>query len=181
MEQQELSRILRQNPQRGLEQVLQKYGCLMYAVALNILRNPQDAEDAVSEALIRIWKKHKELKKDTALRNYVCAITRNCAIDLLRSRQKRMEQSLEEELESTLIASDDLIQKLDSGIILQQLKSLGEPTCSIFLRRYWNCESVEEIAGALHLSRGAVESRMHRGKKQLKELLTQGGFADEDQ
>ena len=176
MTQKEICRLLQRDPEQGLRQVLHEYGNLMYAIALNILKSPQDAEDCVSESLVRLWKNYRKLRGQENLKNYLCSITRNGAIDMLRTRQKRMEQSLEDELNEFLSIPDSMAERLDSAVIREQLESLGEPTCSIFLRRYWYCETVDEIAAALHLSRSAVESRLHRGKIALKEKLTQGGF-----
>ena len=174
MEQHRIFGLLQHSPEEGIRAILDQYGGLMYAVAINVLKNPQDAEDCVSESLVKLWKKRRELKNAGSLRNYICSVTRNSAIDMLRSRRKA--DALFEELTELLPVSDQAAEKLEEQVIRSQIKALGEPTATIFLRRYWSCETVDEIAAALHLTHGAVESRLHRGKQRLKELLREGGY-----
>lgn len=178
---QQLLTLMRKDPQQGITLILEQYGGLMNAIAMNILKNPQDTEDCVSEALLRFWKNHRSVRGDECLKSYLCKITRNTAIDMLRTRQKRMEQSLEDELQETLAVPDTALQGLHSEDILALVKGLGEPNGTILLRRYWYCESIKEIASALHLSPSAVQNRLFRGRQQLKEKLIQGGILYEDQ
>lgn len=178
---QQILKLMQQDPERGLSLILDRYGGLMNAIALNILKNPQDAEDCISEVLMRFWKHHQSLLAEEALRGYLCSTTRNAAIDMLRKKQKRMEQSLEAELQEYMALPDTALEHLSSEYIMKQIESLGEPTGTILLRRYWYCESVKEIAAALHMSPSAVQSRLFRGRNQLKEKLIQGGIVHEDQ
>lgn len=176
-----LLRMMQRDPEQGLKLVLEQYGNLMNGIALNILKNPQDAEDCISEALLRFWKNYKSIRSAEKLKSYLCTITRNIAIDMLRTRQKRLEQSLEEELKEPLSIPDTAAEKLTSELILGEIKSLGEPTATILLRRYWCCESLGEIAAAVHLTPAAVQSRLHRGRKELKDKLIRGGIVYEDE
>lgn len=178
---QQLLRLMKKDPERGIALILEQYGNLMNAISLNILKNPQDAEDCISETLLRFWKNYKFVKSEDKLKSYLCAAVRNTAIDMLRSRQKRMEQSLEDELRETLFVPDSAADKLESEIIRKMILSLGEPDATILLRRYWYCESVDEIASEVHLSKSAVQNRLFRSRGKLKEKLIQGGIVYEDQ
>lgn len=178
---QQLLKRMKQDPEQGLRLILDQYGNLMNAIALNILKNPQDAEDCISETLLRFWKNHKSVKSEDKLKSYLCTATRNTAIDMLRTRQKRMEHSLEEELREPVFVPDSASDGLYSELIMEKILSLGEPTATILLRRYVNCESIDEIAAALHLNPGAVQSRLFRGRSKLKEKLIRGGIVYEDQ
>lgn len=175
-----LLKIMRKDPERGLTLILDQYGNLMNAIALNILKNPQDAEDCISETLLRFWRNYKTVKSEDKLKSYLCTMVRNTAIDMLRTRQKRLEQSLEEELREILAVPDSVTDKLVSREIHRLILSLGDPDATILLRRYWYCESVEEIASEVNLTKSAVQSRLFRAKTRLKEKLIRGGFVDED-
>jgi len=178
---QQILTLMKKDPEGGFRMILVRYGNLMNAIALNILKNPQDAEDCISETLLRFWKNFKSVKSEEKLKSYLCTATRNTAIDILRSRQKRMENSLEDELQETLFVPDSTENKLESEMIREIIFSLGEPDATILLRRYWYCETVEEIASAVHLSKSAVQNRLFRGRTKLKEKLIRGGIVYEDQ
>lgn len=173
--------LMQKDPELAVSDILGQYGNLMNAIAMNILKNPQDAEDCIAETLLRFWKNYKNIKSAAKLKSYLCTVTRNVAIDMLRSRQKRMEHSLTEELREPLFISDAAFDELESEMIRTMLLSLGEPDAMIMLRRYWYCESVDEIASAVHLSRSAVRNRLFRSRQQLKEKLIKGGFVYDDQ
>ncbi len=57
------------------------------------------------------------------------------------------------------------------------LRTLPEKECSIFLRRYWFLDSVEEIARRYGLRGGSVKTRLHRTRKKLREYLKQEGYS----
>lgn len=178
---QHILKLMGKDPEQGMTLILEQYGNLLYAIAINILKNPQDAEDCISEILLGFWKNHRSIRSEEKLKSYLCTSTRNTAISMLRTRQKRMEQSLEDELKETFFIPDAINQRLSSEVIKDAIRSLGEPTGTILLRRYWCCESIDEIAAVLHLHPTAVQSRLYRGRKKLKEILIQGGIVHEDQ
>jgi len=68
------------------EKVLSKTE-MLYGIALRILNNTQDAEDAVSEAIIKIWIKKDTLKKHENIDAVLYTIIKNQSIDILRSRK----------------------------------------------------------------------------------------------
>ena len=173
--------LMKRDPDQGLKLILEQYGNLMNAIALNILKNPQDAEDCISETLLRFWKNYKAIKSEDKLKSYLCTATRNTALDMLRVRQKRMEQSLDAELRETVFVSDSFADRLQSEYIMEKIRSLGEPDATILLRRYWYCESVDEIAPVVNLSPSAVYNRLFRSRSKLKEKLIQGGIVYESE
>ncbi|OOM61895.1 RNA polymerase factor sigma-70 [Clostridium beijerinckii] len=55
--------------------------------------------------------------------------------------------------------------------IIKIIKELGKVDCEIFIRRYFLEESIENIARSLGLTRQAVDNRLWRGRKRLKEKM----------
>ena len=59
--------------------------------------------------------------------------------------------------------------------IRRAVEALGEPDSALFLRHYWYGEKLGDAARALGLSTVAAKTRLSRGRKKLKDILTRGG------
>lgn len=166
----------------ALNLLAQKYGKRLLLTAGNILHNPQDAEEAVSDTYLAVWNTIPPERPDP-LCAYVLRIGKNAALKLLRSRsaQKRNSQydlSLDELAEC--IPSDTLEQALDAKLLGQTidrfLGTLSADNRALFLRRYWFGDSVQDIAGDLLLTPQTASVRLHRLRKQLKDYLYKEGI-----
>ena len=179
MEDRSLLLLLEGKPDQALEGILQKYGGLMHTVAYSILKNPQDTEECMADALVKLWKTRERLREPERLKSYLCAITRNAALDRRRKAEGCQELSLQQELTEDYTLSRELDEVLLAQVVTEAVDSLGEPCRTIFLRRYYQEERVKDIAQELGLTVRAVESHLFRGKKRLRELFTEGGLFHE--
>ena len=105
---------------------------------------------------------------------------RNAARDFLRKRQLHTVAA-----EDYLTISDESAQRLleqaeRTAIVKAALDGLEQQTREVFLRYYYYNQPIREIALATGLSETAVKSRLLRGRKKLKEQLTEGGYLCED-
>ena len=57
--------------------------------------------------------------------------------------------------------------------LFQAVHSMAEPDREIFLRYYYRFETVDSIAARLDMPVGTVKSRLHRGRKRLKEIISE--------
>ncbi len=153
------------------------YRLLMLRKADAILHSPNLAEDAVSEALIRIYRNlHKisDPASNSAIA-FVVTISKNCALTLLQ--QERRYQP-EPELE-TADYGDNLEQTVVSGLSEQDIylltNQLSEELRSVFVLKYAYDYSHREIGQLLGINENNVTVRLHRAKKKLAQLLTEGG------
>ncbi len=187
MQDQELLELLRTRPEEGLAQLTQKYGALITAVVRRILpTSPEDAEECAADALVRIWRDRDAitLQGDT-LRGFVIWCARNMAIDRYRrlKREKQMTLDGDEELMALLPSSSCTAADAEAGDAITKtesiIRSMPPPDDEIFLRRFFLCETVPQIAARLDMNIKAVESRLVRGKKKLKEALIREGVTPE--
>lgn len=74
-----------------ITQIYLDYRKLMYAVAMEIVRDPQAAEDMISAALTEMIEQIETLKKINCcrLRSYIASIVRNDSLDYVRKRNRR--------------------------------------------------------------------------------------------
>ncbi len=72
---------------REFNNIVDKLKDKMFGVALRIVRNREEARDVVQDALVKVWNKWEHLKTVDNKDAYIMTITRNMAIDLVRSRK----------------------------------------------------------------------------------------------
>lgn len=187
MDDRELLALLRARPEDGLWELTQKYGALINAVVRRILpADAEDAEECAADVLVRIWRSAENLapQHDT-LRGYVIWCARNTAIDRYRrlKRQRLHTADGEEEFLEALPAPRTTEDDAEAGAAMAQversIRALPPPDDEIFARRFLLCETVPQIAARLGMNIKAVESRLQRGKKKLREQLIREGVTPE--
>lgn len=135
----------------------------MYRIALGYLRNPQDAEDAVSDAVAATWKSLKRIRNADALPAYLIRCTINAARYQLRKRHKT--QSAEQ-------FSEFLAAGESGDPIINYLSGMKERDQLLLILKYQENLREKEIASILHIPRGTVSSRIITLLKRIKaELL----------
>ena len=162
---------LQGQPQTGLAMLLEAYGGLIHAVVRRILpRNPEDAEECISDVLVAAWQNAGELarKPGRPLQGWLALTARNTAIDRYRQLCRRPGS---EPLDETF-ASDWMLEPRSSegeDCIAELVAALPQPDREIFLRRYYLLETSRSIAAVLGMSEHAVNVRLSRGRAKLKQ------------
>lgn len=149
----------------ALGQALWAQRVSLLRLALSIVRNPQDAEDAVSAAIVKAYQKADTLQSADKLRPWMMTITARCCYDLLR-RRKRENLSDNEQLASFPVLLAD-----QPSTVYETLLELPPPLSQVLTLYYYEGFAVQEIAHILHLNRTTVSMRLARGRRQLRELL----------
>lgn len=160
----------------------QRYGRRLHALAQNILKNDQDAEESVSDTYLRAWNAIPP-QRPKYFFGYLARICRNLAIDKLSwsSAAKRKAQivALTEEMESCIPdrKRDLELESRELGRLLDAfLRTLTPGNQMIFLRRYWYADTVGEIAARYGFSESAVQMRLSRTKEKLRTYLEKEGI-----
>jgi len=157
------------------EEVARVYGRKIYNFAYRLTGNPDDAHDLVQEVLLRV---HRGLAsyQPGSFEGWLWRITRNAFLDEVRRRNRRPTSPLPDEVDRWGIASSEAADVEYSRI------SLGDDIQKALLELPYEfresvvlCDvvglSYEEIARAVAVPIGTVRSRIHRGRRMLKELL----------
>lgn len=141
--------------------------------ALRILRNQDDAEDAVQNTflqVIRHFEKTYEISWDD-LGFWIISIVKNEAIMVLR--KKRHEVPEDEDWDEATPAADE---RLGYQELVRLFSKLPETYRATLEMRYLADYSVHEIADHLRLTESAVSSRISRGRELLQKLAIREGF-----
>ena len=148
-------------------------------VAYNILGNREDAEECVNDALMRLWQAIPPAEP-VSLGAYLLTAVRNAARDRLtyQKAQRRGSGLLAESIEelSDCLPSADHPDRMIESIALRDalnrfLSALKPTARMIFLRRYWLCLSVKEVAAETGCSVSRVNMSLLRTRKKLKDFL----------
>lgn len=162
------------NSNLKIEQLYYQFRNMMYKEAYFILRDAQLAEDAVSEAIVRIMKNlHKIDETDTVrTRAFFAIVTRNVAKDIYRKRTPLSEDTYATSYESTSPSALDIVIDKESVeriiSVIQNLKPIYKDT--LILRKFYGL-SCDEIANLSGVSVETVQKRLTRAKAQVAEAL----------
>lgn len=174
MEQEQLVRRLKQSDSKALQELMALYTPYLCTVAANLAvppLTPQDVEEIVSDAFVRLWRHRQDLDPERSMKGYLVRITRNLVVDTLRSRKSDCLPLVEEILEQETPLETRLEQKEAVRRLNEHLAALSPEDRELLLRFYYYNQRTAAIARELAISPGAVRVRLFRLRVQLKKSL----------
>lgn len=177
MEDTEIINQLWQRRESALDTILQHYGRMLKNFAGHILPTAQDAEECVNDALLDIWNTVPP-RRPASVAAYAVVLTRRRSIDRLRrlTAKKRGGGSYPialDELGECIPTADDFTEDTDTlrETINDFLAGLSAEDRLLFMGRYFALESLESLAEKNGITRNAVNIRLSRMRKKLKNKL----------
>ncbi len=142
------------------EQALARDGDRLYRIALGMLRDVHEAEDAVQEAMLRHLRYSGRFRDADHERAWLITVTMNLCRDMLRRRERRAALPLD--------AAADLPADAPGSDILADLDALPVASRQILVLHYLEGYSVREAAALLGISESAAKMRLKAGRDRLK-------------
>ena len=149
--------------QEFFDRAVQCWQDMVFRLALHQLGSYADADDAVQEVFLRLWRQKVPFASDEHLRRWLMRVTVNWCRDQLRSpwRKRRVDwDSLE---------NQPAFETPEQGEFYQAVMSLPEKYRTVLDLFYYEELSVREIGEVLGLSQSAVTTRLSRARKLLRE------------
>ena len=150
----------------------------MYAVALRMCGNPEDAQDCLQEAMLRIYRAIGGFKAQSSFSTWVYRITMNACLDELRRRKNRPNTSLDGLYDAGWSPVDPgatpekHAMTVDMRRQLQVfIRELPEDMRAAVVLRDVQGYSYEEIAAMLDANVGTIKSRISRAREKLREKI----------
>ncbi|WP_349898565.1 sigma-70 family RNA polymerase sigma factor [Parafrigoribacterium soli] len=163
----------------------------LYAAAMRMTRNPSDASDLVQDTFVKAYAAFGQFQQGTNLKAWLYRILTNTFINGYRKNQRNPYQGTIDELEdwqlggaesvtqgrSTRSAEVEAIDHLPDSDVKNALQSIPEDFRMAVYFADVEGFSYQEIADIMKTPVGTVMSRLHRGRRMLRELLA--GYAQE--
>ena len=157
----------------------------LYAAALRMTRNPSDAQDLVQETYVKAFAAFKQFEQGTNLKAWLYRILTNTFINTYRKKQREPYQSAIDDLEdwqlggaesttarSTRSAEAEAIDHLPDSAVKDALQAIPEDFRMAVYFADVEGFAYQEIADIMKTPIGTVMSRLHRGRRMLRDLLS---------
>lgn len=137
----------------------------LYRLAYHILRNKEDAEDALQETLLRAYNYLWQLEHPKYFKTWITKILMNTAFDIQRKRKTNLDI---DEYAEKVGTSEDMTTAVMLDKAIHELDELNQKIVLLF---YYEDYSVKEISSILNISVMNVKQRLSRSRKSLKVIL----------
>lgn len=158
-----------------------------YAVALGMVKNPDDARDIVQEAFLKVWKSLGAFEGQSAFYTWLYRIVANLCIDHLRKGKSQVEYDDQRVHEEDQVAGDENILPQTAGLhpgraleskelgaaIERALEELSPNHRAVLLMREVEGLSYREMADAMKVSEGTIMSRLFHARKKMQAALAE--------
>ena len=156
--------------ERDFTAAAERYLDMVYRIALNYFRHPQDAEDAAQEAMLRLWRTDTNFEGENHLRRFLVRVTLNVCRDFSRSPWRKRTVPLES-------CREPEFSTPERSELYQAVMALPEKYRLPLYLFYYEGYQAAEIGQILGIPTATVHTRLSRGRAKLKELL--GGYGYE--
>jgi RNA polymerase sigma-70 factor (ECF subfamily) len=153
--------------------LIEKYQRSLYAVAFNICKNIQDAEDVVQDSFIQYLSCKKDFESEQHIRAWLIRVTINKAKNKNNTFFRRSSLPLEDYIGTLTFESEE------SSDLFETVMKLPEKYRIVIHLFYYEDYSVNEIADILKVTPGNVKVRLSRGRLLLRNTLKEAWEDDE--
>ena len=183
MKDHEIIALFFERSERAITELIGKYGAAIKNVASNILKDAQDAEEAVSDTYLTVWNRIPPASPKY-LGSYSCRIARNLSLkryyaNTAEKRNSYYDVALDE-LEETIPALSTVESVYDAKELTrylnQFLKDLQKEDRYLFMRRYWFGDKISDIAENLNMTPHKASVRLFRLRQKLQNYLKNEGM-----
>lgn len=168
------------------EVLYQSYKRLMLYKAHQVLGDHMLAEDAVSEAFIRIYKNIDKIEDpySGSAAAFAVTVVRNVALTMLQREKSKGSRAFEllenDRQEEGPSLENKVLGDISRGEILRLVDTLNDELRSVFLLKFAHDLSHKEIGRLLCITENNVTVRLHRAKKKIAAMLQKEGYIREE-
>jgi RNA polymerase sigma-70 factor, ECF subfamily len=160
--------------QVAFELLSDMYRPVLTSLAMRMLRNADDASDAVQDTLVKAFKAIKDFDPERPLKPWLCRICQNCCVDVVRLRRRDGESIDQYEYmltdESAEVESN-AAGSIRHGQVVEAIGRLPDRYRDIIMMRHFRHMDVIEIARELDKPEGTIKSWLFRARAMLKKDL----------
>lgn len=178
-EEKALIKRLKNQETTAYEEMLSTYSKTLYCLVYHILKgigSKEDMEECVADAYVQAWLSIDQYSSDKgSLRTWLLGLAKYKALTCKRQKLRIKTVEMKEEvLQEQKDTEEIYLLREDQERVITTIKTFKPLDRQIFIRRYFYGEDIEELAKELDLTRAAIDNRLLRGRKRLKEVLGHG-------
>ena len=173
MTEEELHHKLTHRQQQALQEAMERYGSYVKTVIYNVLRSQgtrEDLEELSSDVFYSLWEQAGTISRGK-IKAWLGAVARNRAKSFLRSNHQTL--PMDEDVLELPDASPEN-QALEKDLrrrLLAAVQSMSPVDKEIFLRYYYEYQTMEQISASMDIPVGTIKSRLSRGRRRLKQVI----------
>jgi len=180
----ELVKMTLSGDRRAYRELVEKYQQRIYAIAFGVLHNREDALDVSQDVLIKAYRKLSKFRGASSFYTWLYRITINMAIDYRRKRKNvvqveyddRIGADEESEKPSMKTVTESPAEALErkelNKVVMDAIASLPDEQKTVLILREIEGLAYEEISEVTGVSIGTVMSRLHYGRRKLRDVLS---------
>lgn len=155
--------------EKDIREAVIKYSDMLYKICIVILCNEQDVQDAIQDTFCRYLEKKPDFRDEDHEKAWLIKVATNICRDMIRFRVRHPKVCIDE-VEHMLVAPE---QKE----ILRELLELPVKQKTVIYLYYVEGYHIKEIADILGITESAVKTRLLRGRKQMRDMVSiEGGI-----
>jgi RNA polymerase sigma-70 factor, ECF subfamily len=165
----------------AVEELYDRFGSLVYRMAYQMLPSKADAEDAVQEVFVRLWKTADRFDSTrAALSTWVVLITRRYLVDRLRRSRVRVRAAMELQAQKSAgqtareIPVDEAELQERFTLLMKRIEKLPELQRAVLTRAYLGGQTLRQIGLELDRPIGTIKSTLSRAMVRLREQSVGG-------
>jgi RNA polymerase sigma-70 factor (ECF subfamily) len=149
----------------------QYYSSWLYALCIRYSSTPDDAQDALQESFINIFKNLHQYSKESNFKAWIKRVTIHTSLAQHKKKNAKVYSQMTNEISENDAIQTDFIAEMDADEILFYINKLSPGRKQIFNAYYVEGYNHREIAELLGISEGTSKSQLHDAKKELKLAL----------
>ena len=176
----------RRGDEAAFESLVRLYEKRVFALAVRMCGNSEDAAEAAQEAFLAAWQGLRFFRGDSSFSTWLYRLTSNACVDLLRREGRHRaaagpslddDQDLNRDVQDvTALSPQEEAERRELRAQIEEgLRALSPEHRQVLILREMHQLSYDEIADTLDLDVGTVKSRISRGRKQLRNFLLRSG------
>ena len=159
----------------GFKLLMDSFQKPIYYYVRRLLVSHEDAQDALQETFVKVFRNWGQFKGDSALSTWIYKIATNESLRILETRKRRADvdvEGMEENLMGKLMATDYVDYENEMVVKFQAaLLTLPEKQRLVFNLRYYDELEYEEIAKILDSKVSTLKVNYHYAKEKIKEYI----------
>ncbi len=167
----------RQGDERAIEQLIRQHETGVFRLALSVLDDPVEANEAAQESFIAALKGLECYQDNSTFKAWLYTITLNTCRSRLRKRKtvEKLRQTLigifRVQSQKQASPEETVIQNEQDAAVWRALQNMDEKHRLPLVLRYYHDLPTAEIAHILNVNEGTIHSRLHNGRERLRLAL----------